>query len=222
MNSLRYSMALVLCGLAGVALSRVPAELWAFGMQLQGPVQAAQALQEAPARSHPWSERGQSYVLKACLEAQVDRSLTLYPTSYRADLSQSCRDVAQQVVQRSPSYGLGHLALAQAFGNLGQDDAFAAALTRAQALAPFEGWMASWRVLTLMRAGPPPDAAARHLARQDVDVMRRGVRQLPLLAGYYHRFPEWRPEIAAALQDAPQQIQDRFFGMVRRHLKGKG
>lgn len=219
MQILRYSLAAGLLLMGVLAFSRVPSELRAFGMHLLPPLGAAQEWQgdvaEAPL---PWSERGRSYLLKSCLNAQADPSLALYPQAYRDQMAGHCRDVAARVQSDNPSYALAPLVGAQAQAVLGDPDAFAHLLRAAQIRGAGEGWMAAWRVLSALHYGQPEVAELTAIVQADAKTMARDYSQSGILASYYVRYPHWRDTIAAAISEMPQAHQTQFLTQVRKRM----
>ncbi|KAJ55700.1 hypothetical protein ACMU_13515 [Actibacterium mucosum KCTC 23349] len=214
-------MAGILMLLSLLAFSRVPPELNAFGMQLLPPRVAAREMQtDMNTENLPWSERGKSYLLKACLEASGQQSLALFPAAYRVNLAENCRNLATRFAERSPSYGLAKLVAAQSEGEIGDTAAFVQLMRESQERTRFEGWQAAWRVRTSVRYGAPEDVPGlAEVIAADFRVMNLSRDHRTLLAKDYRRFPEWREAISMAMLETPEDMQRRFLSAVRKQLK---
>lgn len=212
----RAILSLVLIGLALLSFQRVPVETQAFGLSLSEEGAQMRHLQgQGDPHSLPWSVRGRTDLMLACLRAQNAPTLGLFPRSWRLPLHEKCRGFASDLREGWPSFSLAHLVHVQASSALGEVTDLPAALDQARMFAPYEGWQAGWRVTIAMRAGTPEPFAENDGFLDDIAMLAGGGHVNGTLIGLYRTRQNWRQLIVSGVERAPLLDQRNFLSQVK-------
>jgi hypothetical protein len=165
------------------------------------------------------STLSQNFALRDCQIALNGRNsgiARLQGTEFQQRLPTLCAEMAENVLSRTPAQGHAHLILALAATHRGDLVAFDTHLRASQALSPGETRYARPRMVLAEAniAALSADGAARH--ESDLLLLLRSGRSIWTLAQRYVDDEGMRTRLAAVLQLATPEEQNRFLGAVRQ------
>lgn len=174
----------------------------------------------------PVSKRARVERLEMCNEALAAPIATLVEDALAHKVAQRCLNVAQELIDAVPTWGLAHFTHARALHRLGAHQEAVDALAASQTYAPLEGWIAKKRLLLTLDILNTQDLSTQDGAdvpvveieavlRQDIDTLSSHDALVHWLADFYNASPENRSEIIAQMERQSERVQARFLARVK-------
>lgn len=163
----------------------------------------------------PFSWRGTRNLMLSCHDTQTGFAIRLQPPEAQNAINAHCADTARGILKRTPTASIAHLVVAVSAIHHADTAEFNAALIRAAATAPREGWMVARRHTAANLHFDALDAAGRDVWAADTRVLLEERWGREIVAVTYVSFEARRPEIEQIVETMPNAAQRDFVARVR-------
>jgi hypothetical protein len=155
-------------------------------------------------------------VLDECYTASKSLYGKVQPTARRGQMLESCRAIATEITASTPSFGYGWYVMALLAAEQHDRPGLNAALARAQATAPNEGWLGELRIGLAAEHLAELDPAVREGNDRDLTMLVLSVEGVAAVARLYVERPELREHITSLVEALDDDTQRRFLRAVRQ------
>jgi hypothetical protein len=163
----------------------------------------------------PIAETSRERQIRECYSTNQTIYARAQSTTDRNASLRSCETMALSVVSRAPTVALGWSVAAAFAGELGDREAFNSDLAVSQEVAPYEQWLAEFRVALIEQDGSLASKALRSVEDHDLAILVKSNRGVASLAARYVEQPDFRERVTEIVEKLAVSDQNRFLAEVQ-------